>query len=964
MRNGQLDSVLGYIRRLAAAGQARELPDHDLLERFVACHDEAAFTAIVERYGRLVLGVCRRTLRSEHHAEDAWQATFLVLARKAASIRKRDSLGCWLYGVANRVARKLRADIRRRAAQDVTTAELPRPDTTGEITWREGLAVLDEELGRLPATYRSALVLCYLEGRTQDEAARELGCSLGALRGRLERARESLRTRLLRRGVVLPAALLGTTLLSTQTSEAVPPSLAIATVKAAATLGTGQAVASVVPAHVATLTHGVLKAMLMSKVQAFLALGIAASLLGIGAAVLPGIVRSEPQGPAGKETPAVPPGLLAQGRAGAGSERSLSRPGADVKGEEHIVHGTVRDAAGKPIAGARVSWVGGRQVESKLPDLAIPKGQQATPKPVVLVEATTDADGRAELRARYALGDYVAMLLIATAPGYGVAGKVFNDPKQPVAVTLRPEVQIRGTLLTPAGAAAKGVRVQLTTIQSEKGEGLNIGSPDAHFTFPYWPAATYTDDQGRFTLGGFSQDTNAQLTITHDDYAQEELYVSTKSEVSPGYKAFDIQPLKPEFTHTLQPARPVQGVVTAADTGKPLAGIVVEVTPMGPHGGQVFTTRTDAQGRYRVSGHAATGRTPNALYITTVSPPADSGYLCVSNWHDQGWPAGAKFLEKNFALPRGRLLHGSVIDADTKKPVAGASIVYQPKPGNPHNRDEYDLRNRVLTDKEGRFTITGLTGEGILVAEGPSADYLRVTLPRAETRSNQDLFPHGYVAVDVVEKEEPAPAEIKLRKGVTLEARVLGPDGKPVPWVYAGCRQLQACQIDRWGNSKRFDKGLFRMPGSDPKEIYRVFFVQPELHLGAVADLKYDGRPAEIRLQPTASVHGELVDPDGSPPRGYQAYALLLVAKDQGKATGRSWFFDQDRFLVYSNLTQRFGQNKQNPDGSFMVDDLIPGTPMYIVGATGRLAVRVPINLKPGENKDIGTLKLTKEEAP
>src|SRR6266849_312455 len=124
MRNGQLDNVLRYIRSLLAAGQTRELPDRDLLERFVTRHDEAAFTAIVERHGPLVFGVCRRTLRSEHHAEDACQATFLVLARKAGSIRKRQSLGCWLYGVAYRVARKVRADMNRRAARDVTTADV------------------------------------------------------------------------------------------------------------------------------------------------------------------------------------------------------------------------------------------------------------------------------------------------------------------------------------------------------------------------------------------------------------------------------------------------------------------------------------------------------------------------------------------------------------------------------------------------------------------------------------------------------------------------------------------------------------------------------------------------------------------------------------------------------------------------------------------------------------------------
>src|SRR5262249_55005174 len=154
---------------------------------------------------------------------------------------------------------------------------------------------------------------------------------------------------------------------------------------------------------------------------------------------------------------------------------------------------------------------------------------------------------------------------------------------------------------------------------------------------------------------------------------------------------------------------------------------------------------------------------------------------------------------------------------------------------------------------------------------------------------------HGYCRVDVREKGEPAATQIKLRKGVTIEARVLGPDGSAIPWVYAGCRPLQACQIDRFDGSMRFEKGLFRMPGGDPNQTYRVFFIQPELHLGAVAELKYHGKPADVRLQPTASVRGKLVNPDGSAPRSYQAYTLLLMMKEEGKLSGRDWF-DQDRF--------------------------------------------------------------------
>src|SRR5579864_2252809 len=119
MRNGQLDNVLRYIRSTVLSRQTRELPDRELLHRFVAVHDETAFTAIVERHGGLVLGVCRRILRREHDAEDACQATFLVLARKAGTIRKGDALGSWLHGVAGRIARKLYADARRRASADV-----------------------------------------------------------------------------------------------------------------------------------------------------------------------------------------------------------------------------------------------------------------------------------------------------------------------------------------------------------------------------------------------------------------------------------------------------------------------------------------------------------------------------------------------------------------------------------------------------------------------------------------------------------------------------------------------------------------------------------------------------------------------------------------------------------------------------------------------------------------------------
>src|SRR6516162_11154009 len=137
MSNGQLDNVLRHIQRAVAARQTGELPDRELLGRYVAGHDETAFTAIVERHGGLVLGVCRRILRNEHDAEDACQATFLVLTRKAGTIRKREALASWLYGVASRIALKLHADRRRRPAHNVEAGEVAVPDIAAEISWRE-----------------------------------------------------------------------------------------------------------------------------------------------------------------------------------------------------------------------------------------------------------------------------------------------------------------------------------------------------------------------------------------------------------------------------------------------------------------------------------------------------------------------------------------------------------------------------------------------------------------------------------------------------------------------------------------------------------------------------------------------------------------------------------------------------------------------------------------------------------
>jgi RNA polymerase sigma factor (sigma-70 family) len=323
-----LDTVLQHVHRLAAARPA-EAADEQLLRRFVRDRDEAAFAALVQRHGPMVLGVCRRVLRHAQDAEDACQAAFLVLARKAVSIRKGTSLASWLHGVAYRIARKLQTAGARRAARQVTLAEEPVAGAADDCTWRDLRRVLDEELERLPASYAAPLVLCYLEGKTQDEAARALGWPLPTVRGRLERGRRCLRERLSRRGLTLSAALCGTAL-AEEAGAALPPALTTTTARAGLALAFGQPLpAATVSPRVLALAQGALNVMLLAKCKVAAAVCAAFTLIAVATVTL------TPGAPAALPGQGVVPGAArpgaAQDKKGVHDVKSQVPPAQDAK---------------------------------------------------------------------------------------------------------------------------------------------------------------------------------------------------------------------------------------------------------------------------------------------------------------------------------------------------------------------------------------------------------------------------------------------------------------------------------------------------------------------------------------------------------------------------------------------------------------------------------------------------------
>lgn len=251
----------------AAGGERPAVSDGALLERFVAARDEAAFELLMRRHGPMVLGVCERVLRHRQDAEDAFQATFLVLAHKAGAVRPREAVGNWLYGVAYRTALKARTAAARRRQKERLAQAAPAPAVAAQEPGDDWRPLLDREVQALSEKYRAPVVLCELEGLSRKEVAARLAIPEGTLSSRLAAARQILAKRLARRGVILSVAAVGAALAPQAAGASLPSSLMNPTVKAAALIAGGQVAGRVVSAEVAALTKGVLTNMALLKLK-------------------------------------------------------------------------------------------------------------------------------------------------------------------------------------------------------------------------------------------------------------------------------------------------------------------------------------------------------------------------------------------------------------------------------------------------------------------------------------------------------------------------------------------------------------------------------------------------------------------------------------------------------------------------------------------------------------------------
>jgi len=359
MASASREAVETQIERLFRDGTLTSRSDAELLNRYLSARDEAAFEALVNLHGPMVLGLCRRMLRDPSDIDDAFQATFLVLIRKAPVIRDRGLLANWLYGVAYRVAVRARGNLLRRRERETSLAEIETPAMSVHDHPEEVPPALDQELNRLPSTYRVPLVLCYLKGLTHDQAAEELRCPVGTVRSRLARGRDLLKRRLTARGYAPSASLLASAL----PAPFVPAGLVRATIEAAGHSAGQGAAAAMTASAVETLVEGALTTMVGSRVKT-IGLSLLALALTSGAVVGVVLVSSHRE----QREQAAPP--VAQPKTPEPEKIALSPP-RKLKPGDWLRIEVLESLPGRPISGIRdvrsdgtisLGWYGDLQV--------------------------------------------------------------------------------------------------------------------------------------------------------------------------------------------------------------------------------------------------------------------------------------------------------------------------------------------------------------------------------------------------------------------------------------------------------------------------------------------------------------------------------------------------------------------------------------------------------------------------
>jgi RNA polymerase sigma factor (sigma-70 family) len=944
MATAQPGTLLRHIKGLAAG---RHRTDGQLLDDFAARRDESAFAALLSRHGPMVLRVCRRVLRHEQDAEDAFQATFLVLARHSGAIRKREALASWLYGVAYRTAMEAKRKAARRRSHEAKLRERT-PPAPASPTWDDVQAVLDEEVQHLPESFRSAFVLCVLDGKTVPAAAAELGVKDGTLSWRLARARQRLRQRLARRGIQLSAVLVALAVASGVGESAVPAALATATVRFGLSVAAGEPAAAI-PTHVAALAAGVTRAMSLTqaKIAGVLLLVVGLFAAGAGALACQGLAANEP-GP----------------RPAATSEEAAQPQGedrADCAADQDVVTltGRVLSPDGTPVAGARLYLLGGSKEDT-----------------AAKVRATTDPDGRFRLSAARD-----RQPLVAVADGYGPAWT--GDFSKPGDLTLRlvaDDVPITGRILDLQGKPMAGVTLKPHALKAAPSgkldawlEAAQVGKDGMKLELDLLPGSlwdpgvtallprTTTGADGRFQVKGMGRERVVALVVEGPTVETQEINVVTRAGVTPFQMPFwsnlpdywgQLRYYGASLEHVSPPCRPVAGVVRDRATGKPIPGAIVQAERGVGNPSYLVKTTTDADGRYRLTG-LGKGRGGEGAHFVALSPEAQP-YL--GQKKEAGGGEGLAPVTLDFQLKRGVWVQGRVTDKATGRGVRSRMTyaVFADRLDK-GERDElylYDVEAKA-NDPSGKFRFVGYPGRGLLGARavGPEEEHYRISLGATAIEGGAPTGPGGLLQFvtfprpatafdgDAWKEINPAPGakvvtcDFALEPGRPLRVRVEGPDGRPLEGVTV-CGQGAR---DIWSAAQPAE---FPVYGLEAGQGRTLLFRHPRKGLAGLREIKGDDNgPVVVRLQPAASVRGRLLKDDGRPWPHVEVPVYFMLKQRPG------WAIDHAPQKV-----------RTDAEGRFQIDGLIPDVKYFAMVMQRRYprGVFADLAFTSGQAKDLG----------
>jgi RNA polymerase sigma factor (sigma-70 family) len=896
------------IRTLFQSGSLGALSDGSLLDRYASRQgeiSEMAFAALVERHGPMVLGVCRRLLCDAHLCEDAFQATFLVLARRARSIRNRDSLGGWLHRVARRIAMRARGRFERHKHRERPAAEeiaVKQPDRVERAELR---AVVDQEIDRLRDAQRLPVILCCLKGISHDEASQRLGWPVGTLKSRLARGRRRLQERLIRRGIAPGALVAGSGLLGIEASAAVPPALAEATTKVAVAAAGGGLLTAVVPAELSLLVREELGSMLAMKLKLVFTAILTAS---VSAVVLGLLVVAAPSRDVEKGTIV----------AGQGGQPKTKLENASLAARLSA-SGTVVDANNRRIAAARVilrEWSEFRvRGMSREENQKLLRGTEIND---VLAETRTDDAGRFRFQNVPApkfpdiaeAGESIYPWdIVVLAEGHGLAWLPLTRQNQRMAITLKlgAEGILRGRVIEPGGKPVAGVKIKVFGIDplgnpSENGFG---NENRLNLNWSAFPLGAITDESGRFTVRGLPRDKIAMLVATEPHHERLFAYAATSDAPQPDIVSRTVRAGKSEeirmpihtgeITLTAKVANhALSGQVVLEGDGKPVPNAVIL------HNGMVINA--DVNGRFRIDG-LVTGKLE--LHATSADAVTDAAPLAVQI----EVPEAPLEIERDLALPRGLVVKGRVVDGTNGKGVAKALVRYSPTYDAKETPTQFDFSRE--TDAEGRYRLAVPAGRGTLVLQAIPLEF-----PQPERRYiGQAPDPKYSREVEGRAGQTVQMADFTLARGKGVVLRVVDSLGQPLAGARIDIRDPNRPFNAAPGRSDA--EGRYTVVGISNDQSTVIDVIDAKNELGAtfeIPEVGPDGARATelaVRLQPLVSASGRVLDEAGKPLRA--AVVSLYRDVNYPGQSGRSFGVSIDR------------RDEVNNDGTYTFRNLIPG---------------------------------------